>query len=87
MGITFGLGSPALRGLKFGRMIFSLELSHLNICASDLHQLTLHHTRSMTQIIEEETFPDADAADKGPYDQFILLSVYIYWIFFLAYID
>lgn len=41
----------------------------------------------MTQIIEEETFPDADAADKGPYDQFILLSVYIYFIFFLAYID
>lgn len=38
----------------------------------------------MTQIVEEETLADADAAEKGPYDQFILLAVYydeILWSF------
>jgi len=55
------------------------SLSHIHshkVYASDLHQFTVYHTISMTQIIEEEPLADADAAEKGPYDQFILLSVY-----------
>lgn len=41
----------------------------------------------MTQIIGEEPFVDADAAKKGPYDQFILLSVHLLHVSLLAYTD